>query len=183
MSTLFNLDLKLFTILNDLVGLSNFLDWLIIFLADYLAYLIVAGLVIWLLVSKSDVKIRLQMGVVGFVGALVARFGVAEIIRFFYHRPRPFVYHSVDRLLLESSYSFPSGHTIFFFALAAAVYHYNRKTGNWFFVGAVLIGVSRIIAGVHYPSDILAGAVLGVLTSYICIKCLKPIFRSLLKNK
>lgn len=173
MQALFNFDLKLFTALNDVVGTSSISDWLIIFLANYLPYLVVAGFLLWLLKSKKEDKMRLQIGATSLFGALVARFGVAEAIRFFYHRPRPFVYHNIDRLFSESSYSFPSGHAIFFFALAAGVYHYNHKVGNWLFALAVLITVARVVAGVHYPSDILAGAVLGIITSYLFIKVVK----------
>ena len=182
MQAFYNLDLKIFTALNGSAGISQFSNWAIIFLANYLPYLVILGLLIWLWRANGELKVRLQIGVVSLLSGLVARFGVAELIRFFYHRPRPFVYHSVTRLFSESSYSFPSGHSIFFFALAAAVYCYNRRAGNWLFVLAVIIGVARIASGVHYPSDILAGAALGLLTAYLIVRFPRPVFTRFFQN-
>ena len=91
----------------------------------------------------------------------------SEIIRFFYHRPRPFITLQVNQLLSENEWSFPSGHSAFFFAMAAAIYFYNKKWGIGFFIAAILMNISRIIAGVHYPTDILSGAIIGGATAYI----------------
>lgn len=57
--------------------------------------------------------------------------------------------------------SFPSGHATFFAAIAVAVWHYHRRLGFVYVLAAIAIGVSRIIAGVHFPLDILAGFLLG----------------------
>jgi len=67
--------------------------------------------------------------------------------------------------LSDSSYSFPSGHTIFIFALATAVYFFHKKLGYFLYFSGLLIGLARISGGVHYPSDILGGIILGSLTS------------------
>lgn len=61
--------------------------------------------------------------------------------------------------------SFPSGHAAFYFALAFAVYLYHKKAGAFFLTGAALISISRVAGGIHYPSDILAGAILGYFTA------------------
>jgi len=50
--------------------------------------------------------------------------------------------------------------------MAAAIYFYNKKWGIGFFIAAVMMNISRIIAGVHYPSDILAGMVVGIAVAY-----------------
>mgnify|MGYP001558745976 FL=1 len=72
----------------------------------------------------------------------------------------------MHQLLTESSWSFPSGHATFFFALATAVYFYNKKWGIGFFIATIFITVSRVIAGIHYPSDIIGGAFIGILVAY-----------------
>ncbi|MBU6414904.1 phosphatase PAP2 family protein, partial [Patescibacteria group bacterium] len=46
---------------------------------------------------------------------------------------------------------------------------YNKKWGIWFFAAAILMDVSRIVAGVHFPSDILGGAMLGIAVGYLVI--------------
>ena len=71
------------------------------------------------------------------------------------------------KVLTDSAWSFPSGHATFFFAMATAIYLYNKKWGIWFFVGAILISIGRVIAGLHYPSDILGGAIIGAFVAYV----------------
>ena len=76
--------------------------------------------------------------------------------------PRP--YEALDIMPLfrvGTLDSFPSGHAMFFAAVAVAVYHYHRNLGALFVLATVLIGLGRIMAGVHYPLDILAGIAFG----------------------
>ena len=63
----------------------------------------------------------------------------------------------------DDPFSFPSGHATFFSALATALYFYHKRLGLWFGLGAVIIGLARIISGIHYPADILTGFGLGML--------------------
>lgn len=103
---------------------------------------------------------------------------VAYVLKIIFHAPRPFVTHlDVIPLVSESWYSsFPSGHATLFFALATAIYLYDKRAGAVFFVLAVIIALSRIVAGVHYPGDILAGAVIGVVVAYLFYKVVNSIF-------
>lgn len=96
------------------------------------------------------------------------------------HVPRPFVSHPEIVTLIphEIAYdSFPSGHATIFFALATAVYLYDKKMGIVFFVCAVLIAISRVIAGVHYPVDIFIGAIIGIIISKQVHKILVNYFK------
>lgn len=83
--------------------------------------------------------------------------------------PRPFVtFLQVQPLVIESSYtSFPSGHATIFFALATAVMMYHRRLGYFFMVCAVLIAISRVMAGVHYPVDVIFGAAIGIFIAWL----------------
>lgn len=58
--------------------------------------------------------------------------------------------------------SFPSGHSAGSFAVAAFVFMLHRRWGLFALVVAALIGLSRVALGVHYPSDVVAGAILGM---------------------
>ena len=84
-------------------------------------------------------------------------------------RPRPFVTHTDLTALLvpEDPWSFPSGHTLSSFAAASALYFFHHKTGFLAFLLAAAIAFSRLYASVHYPTDVLAGAVIGVLCGII----------------
>ncbi len=88
---------------------------------------------------------------------------VARLLKLFIQTPRPEVFS----LVRETGYTFPSGHATFFMALAFSVYLLHKKVGYWFIFFAIIIGVARIMAGVHFPVDILGGYVLGGLVSYL----------------
>lgn len=78
-------------------------------------------------------------------------------------RARPF--YSIDELTTlinaPASFSFPSGHTNASFAAAFALTRIFGRKGTWSYVLAVLIAFSRCYVGVHYPTDVLAGMVVG----------------------
>jgi undecaprenyl-diphosphatase len=162
------LDVQLFHLLNNLAGQSRFLDGTFVFLAEYLPYVLIVVLLALVFFSQYPNRKKLEILLVAGVSGVIARFGVTELIRFFYPRPRPFItLPEIHRLLTENSWSFPSGHATFFFALSTAVYLYNKKWGVFFFAATILMTISRVIAGVHYPSDVLGGAIIGILVAYV----------------
>ncbi|MCO7225706.1 phosphatase PAP2 family protein [Pleionea sp. CnH1-48] len=65
----------------------------------------------------------------------------------------------------SDQFSFPSGHTAAGFVFAVMVYHFYPAYSLSVFIWAGLIGLSRIIQGVHYPGDIAAGALLGIFAA------------------
>jgi undecaprenyl-diphosphatase len=163
-----NLDTQIFFFLNNLAGQSPLFDKVIVFFASYLAYLVVAALLVLVFFSHYSKLEKWTILVVAGTASIIARFGITELIRVFYHRPRPFsTLLNVHQLITDTAWSFPSGHATFFFALSTAVYLYNKKWGTWFFGATILITVSRVIAGVHYPSDIIGGALIGIIVGYI----------------
>ncbi len=68
-----------------------------------------------------------------------------------------------------SDFSFPSGHTAASFAAATAIYAQNKKWGMFAYLFATLMGFSRLYLGVHFPSDVLAGAFTGWVAAKISI--------------
>ena len=156
------MDFALFNFFNNFASRSPIGDLTVVFLAQYFPYLIVLAFVMWACFKKSTWKENIYLMLMGIAAGLVARFVVGEGIRIFYHRPRPFLTHDVIKLISETSWSFPSGHTLFFFALSTSVYLYNKKWGWAFFVASLIMAFARVVAGVHYPTDILGGIILGV---------------------
>lgn len=93
-------------------------------------------------------------------------------------RPRPFIAQGVDILIKEPmGFSFPSGHTGSSFAAASVIYFYNKKKGLLALILATLIAFSRMYLFVHYPSDIVGGLILGIISSRIAIKITNEISR------
>ena len=85
-------------------------------------------------------------------------------------RVRPYEAFSAVQLLIEkqSDYSFPSGHTASSFVVAVSIYLFlPRRYGIPALILAFLISLSRLYVGVHYPLDVLCGAISGTLIAMI----------------
>lgn len=163
-------DFLIFQIIHNLSGKFKILDWLAVFSADYFQYFLIA-IAIFLVFNKTkDWRRQLFVLSVFALSAILARGLITEIIRFFYHRPRPFIVFNISPLINHDiTASFPSGHMTFYFVLALTVFLLNKKWA-WFFVGGVIfMGLARIFVGVHWPSDILGGILIAVI-SYFFVK-------------
>lgn len=91
------------------------------------------------------------------------------LLKPFVARPRPCDVNTAVRLLIPhpEGFSFPSGHTGASFAAAAALFLGKKRIGTAAFILAALIGFSRIYLYVHYPTDVLAGALLGIMLGWL----------------
>lgn len=161
-----SLDLGIFNSIHGLAGLSGSLDFLGVFLADYLPYILGLALAVFILKRKGVKNKLLAFFYLVFTG-LVSRYVLTSIIRFILPRERPFDALGFTPLIPESGSSFPSGHAAFFFAISFVLLLIDKKWGIWFLIFSVFIGVARIFVGVHWPSDILGGLVVGFLTFLI----------------
>jgi len=161
----------LFQQLNQLAGKFQWLDNLGIFFAEYFGYLLILlVLIIPLFYKRPGWKIALQ----SFLAAILARFGIVELIRWIWPEPRPFIENNVNLILTHNNTAaFPSGHAAFFFSLSTVIYFYNKKAGIGFFIASFLISISRVFCGVHWPSDILAGALVGIFSGWLIMKIFK----------
>lgn len=165
-------DATLFFVLNSLAGQSALLNALIVFTASYLPFILGGMFLAYLYCSNLSRSNQIRAAVLAFGAALIAR-GIGSIIRYFSPRPRPFITYQVHQLIAETAPSFPSGHALFFFAFSTIVFAYNRKLGIISFILTIIICIARVAAGIHYPSDILAGAVIGVLTGIALLAVVK----------
>ena len=118
------------------------------------------------------------------VAGVVAKFVLAEIIRWLWFRPRPFITLNFIPLISQSPLeaSFPSGHATFYFALSTIIYFYNKKVGIAFYIASLFIVIARVFAGVHWPLDILVGAILGILMGYILNWLFRKHANKIIKN-
>ncbi len=100
--------------------------------------------------------------------AIIFSTTLTQIIKRTVNRCRPFL--TVKNLSIKKigidKYSFPSGHTVSAFTLGAMISLFYPAVTCICIVIACLVGISRIYLGVHYPSDVLIGAILGSLSSF-----------------
>ncbi len=152
---------NIFYVFNSFAGQNYVVDQLIIFLSNWFGYLLIALLGIFLIFHKDKKKGVRDLFVV--LTAAITAYALAKIFKEIFPNPRPFEVLTDANILYEhgGGDSFPSGHATFFAALATAIYFYHKKIALWYAIGALLIGLSRIVVGIHWPLDILVGYILG----------------------
>lgn len=125
-----------------------------------------AALVLYLLIrggSKGRITVLLLAGTIAFTDQISS-----HLIKSLVERVRPCQVIPEVHLLVgcSNSYSFPSSHAANSFAFATIFFLRYRWTGWLFFPLAAVIAYSRVAVGVHYPFDILGGAMLGLIVSF-----------------
>ena len=152
----------------NLAHQNTFFDSIVVFLAVYFPFIVVFLTGLFLLFYKKWKEIILVFS------ASFLAYLISVVLKTLFHTLRPFLLlPNVRALFTESGFAFPSGHATFFMALAVSLFSINKKAGlpaqagYVFMFFALLIGIARIIAGVHFPIDILGGFVLGGTVSYL----------------
>lgn len=133
--------------------------------------------IVWILLAvvllcfKKHRKAGLAMGVALLLGFVLGEGILKNVIQ----RPRPFTLWPELQLLIPqpAGYSCPSGHTVSSFAAATSLFLYRKRWGIGALVLAVLIGFSRMYFTVHYLTDVLFGAALGLACALVVYKLWK----------
>jgi 4-amino-4-deoxy-L-arabinose transferase-like glycosyltransferase len=131
-------------------------------------YLIFLPLYFWLLLK--DRKKAFIALILGFASLCISDW-TANILKHYFERIRPCNALDGVRVLVgcTRSFSMPSNHAVNSFAFITPFYALSKNRIRYAFIAAAaLVGFSRVYVGVHYPSDVLAGALLGIMLS-ICV--------------
>jgi len=171
------LNIQIFKYLNSFAGLSDWGDQAIVFCATILGIILIGLATLFLFYHVDRMagenawfsfrrKVR-EITFVFFISAIA--WGVSTLLKNLLLEPRPFeVLDGVTKLFSpDDPFSFPSGHATFFSALATALFFYHKRLGLLFGLGALIIGISRVISGIHYPADILTGFGVGILVAIL----------------
>ena len=167
-------DTDLFMLMNGFVGTAPFIDrvaqWVV---SDYLMPIALALMLIfmWFIDPDRELRVQRQLGVFVALASMALSNSVVFILNFFYFRPRPFVDNDVSLLFYEpTDSSFPSNAVAAVFGLAFGIWGVNRRLGYFALSAAILYGLARVYAGVHYPLDILAGAAIAAPVTYLVFR-------------
>lgn len=98
----------------------------------------------------------------------LSSFIIVEIIRHFYSRQRPFEVMNFEPLIKhETGKSFPSKHATSALVIALALFTLFPTFGIIMIINALIVGLTRILSGIHYPSDVLGGYLLACICHYV----------------
>lgn len=164
----------LFSLINDMANQSIVLDALMIVISKVVPYIyifILAGLYMQGFRTRNF-KLRGESFATGvlFVICLLGSFLLGSM----FYENRPFVDHTVGLIVNHAAdASFPSDHAVGTMALACGILYYRWNLGTWMVYGSILVGISRVFVGNHYPGDILGAFILVWILTALYNKLLR----------
>lgn len=165
MNYLQNLDAAVFRFVNG--SLQNpVLDVFMPFITNlnrHTSVLVIVGVLLILLFVKGGNKGRFAVLVLAF-GILFSDQLNSSVAKFILERPRPCHVLPHVHLLVGcgSGYSFPSSHAVNTFCGAVILAFFFPQAAAWLYTFAGVVSFSRVYVGVHYPADVIGGAVIGI---------------------
>lgn len=179
---LYSIDVSLFYFINGTLANPVF-DKVMPFITEvrnwYLVYVL-----LWFIILFNGGKYRIALAISMIVLAAITDQVSSSLLKNLVERMRPCDTLPNVHLLVgcTGSYSFPSSHAVNNFA-AAMFFGYFYKHLKWIlFSVATIVALSRIFVGVHYPSDVIGGALIGVILGYLCVRICEIIIKKVLSK-
>ncbi|GAA0891172.1 phosphatase PAP2 family protein [Fulvivirga kasyanovii] len=184
LETLIELDKELFLFLNGLH--TEALDQVMYWISDKLIWIPFYAWILYLIVKEYKWKAVIWLAGIGLAIAASDQI-LSGVMKPFFERYRPSRDPEMEGLVhivngyTGGRYGFASSHAGNVFALTTFLYLLFREKYRWIgwlFIWAAVVSYSRIYLGVHYPGDILTGAIIGTLMGYLFFR-----FSNVVKNK
>jgi len=159
-------DIKLFHFINTALSNPAF-DMIMPFLTDLnkqrIVLVIAATLLLWMII-RGNRPVRMA-AILLIVTIIISDQLNSSVIKYWLLRQRPCRMLENVRLLVScgSGYSFPSSHAVNNFAAALILSFFLPRAKWWFFGFAAIVAFSRVYVGVHYPSDVIGGGIIGLM--------------------
>ncbi|MBO9129463.1 undecaprenyl-diphosphatase [Bacillus sp. 165] len=167
---------EIFQWINGWSGHFSYLDRGMIFITNSVPYAaIVIMLFLWF-VGNRDKRAEKQYIAIYAVFSCLLGLSVNAILHLVYYHPRPFVVHHVHQLIPHSAdSSFVSDHAVLVFSMAWTMLLRNDSWKYPVLIWAVIVGISRVFVGVHYPVDVIGGALISYGGSIVIIQSSKKL--------
>jgi undecaprenyl-diphosphatase len=167
------LNVQIFRLINDSGKQFEGLNPIMALIAENMIYFLAAAVVIYLFTRNPVNRLMIATAFIALIVAEVA----GKAAGMFHSNNQPFAELSEVNKLIDMGVnnSFPSDHTIIFFTFTMSFWLFKRKHAYLWVLLALIVGLSRIWVGVHYPADVAAGALLGALSAYLAYRIIPKV--------
>ncbi|PEE73313.1 undecaprenyl-diphosphatase [Priestia megaterium] len=162
---LFEMNVDLFRTINDLGKEYTYLNDFFIFMAEYMVFVLAFIALIFWFTRREENRMMIISATISFILAEM----MGKIAGTLHSNNQPFAELSNVNKLIEKAVdnSFPSDHTILFFAFCMTFFIYQKRWRYIWIMLALVVGISRIWVGVHYPADVIVGAIISIFSTFI----------------
>ena len=171
------MDYRLYHRINELAADHPWLGHLAAAIETWSIPLFAAATVALWLLARPGADRKWKLASASALASAALALLVNQALAHLWSRARPYAAHPDARVFASRSHdpSFPSDHASAAFAIAVAVFLFDRVVGGVFLAAATVIATGRVVAGVHYPADVLAGALVGTAAALLVVRLARPL--------
>lgn len=175
-----NINSMIFNAINGFANHNIILDKLMIVFSNYVPDIFMAVLAVTYIIGIVAKNEKMRVITIDTFVITILNLFLSFAIGAFWYVPRPFVNNKVNLLIPHTiDASFPSDHAIGTMSIAVGINKWNKVYGRLLIMLSILVGISRVFVGHHYPSDVIGGYVIVFVTSFLYDRFLKNIVQTI----